>query len=335
MDNLADIGTGTVGYNGILISNGTNDVENNIVYSAEGDFANYCINRTGTTGTLVSNYNDFYPGATNGNVGFWNDAATSTLSDWKTVSGQDANSVSKSVTFASETDLHLSGSSNGDTELRGTTISIVTKDIDGELRSTLYPYMGADEGSVALPVEITTFEANVNNGVVTLKWSTASEKNNQGFEIERKSNNEFIKIGFVKGSGSTTQIQNYNFVDKQVENESYSYRLRQIDFDGTSSYSNVVEVKVASIAKFDLGQNYPNPFNPTTTIQFSLPNESAVTLSVYNVLGQEVAVLIRNQVTEAGSHSVVFNATNFASGTYIYRLQTDNQVLIKKMILAK
>lgn len=86
---------------------------------------------------------------------------------------------------------------------------------------------------------------------------------------------------------------------------------------------------------FYVNQNYPNPFNPSTTISFGLPKESFVDLRVYNVLGQEVAVLISNQIRKAGNQQVKFDGAALASGTYIYRLKTDNQVVTKKMILMK
>lgn len=336
MTNIADIGTGAVAYSGIFINNGTNDLKNNIVYSAETDFVNYCINRTGTTGTVTSNYNNFYPvSATNGNVGFWNDAATPTLANWQTASGQDANSKSKQVFFVSATDLHLTGSSIGDFDLAGTPIVGITTDIDGELRHPNFPYMGADEGPIPLPVELVAFSVSANNGNVTLKWTTASELNNRGFEIERKSAGEFITIGFVSGAGTTTEERSYNFIDANVQPGVYSYRLKQLDFDGTFNYSNVIEIDISLPAVFDLAQNYPNPFNPSTTIEYSVAAPVNVTLTVYTILGEQVAVLIENQFTEAGKHSVKFDASTLASGTYIYRLQAGEFVTSKKMLLTK
>jgi len=87
--------------------------------------------------------------------------------------------------------------------------------------------------------------------------------------------------------------------------------------------------------EFYVNQNYPNPFNPNTIISFGLPKESFVDLRVYNVLGQEVAVLINNQLRQAGNLQVKFDANSLASGTYIYRLKADNQIVTKKMILMK
>lgn len=336
MTNLADIGTGTVTYSGIFVSDGTNDIKNNIVYSAEGDFANYCIYRSGTNGTLASNYNNFYPvSSTNGNVGFWNNAATPTLANWQTASGQDANSKSKQVFFVSTTDLHLTGSSVGDFDLAGTPISGITTDIDGDSRHPLFPYMGADEAPVPLPVELISFSASVDKGSVILRWSTASEINNRGFEVQRNISGDFVTIGFVDGKGTVTEKQNYTFTDVNPGLGVIQYRLKQVDFDGTYSYSGIVEVDISAPLNFELAQNYPNPFNPTTTIRFSVANIVNVSLVVYNTLGEEVMTLVNNQLTEPGVYNVVFDASNLASGTYIYRLTAGDFVMTKKMVLTK
>jgi len=346
MNDLPSIGTGTVSYSGLFFNNGTNDVKNNIVYSAEGDFANYCINRTGTTGTLTSNYNNFYRvNTTNGNVGFWNTAATPTLANWQTASGQDANSKSKQVFFVSTTDLHLTGTSVGDFELAGTPISGITTDIDGQNRHPMFPYMGADEANVPLPVEFVSFVANYSNGKVHLEWVTASELNNSGFDVERNNGSGFEKIGFVQGNGTTNERSNYSFIDENPGFGKIQYRLKQIDFDGTFKYYGIVEVDVNIPTEFSLSQNYPNPFsagggsafggNPTTTIEYSIAKAGIVNLTIYNSLGEEVVRLVDNQFNEVGKYTVKFNANGLASGTYIYRLQTGDVVISKKMNLIK
>lgn len=336
MNNLAEIGTGTVTYSGIFVSDGTNNIKNNIVYSAEGDFSNYCIYRSGTNGTITSNYNNFYPvSSTNGNVGYWNNGATQTLSAWQTASGQDANSKSKQVFFVSVNDLHLTGSSIGDFDLAGTPISGITTDIDGETRHPSFPYMGADEAPVPLPVELVSFAANVVNGKVKLTWATATEINNRGFEIERNSDGVFKSIGFVEGMGTTNDRHSYSFIDDNPGTGVLQYRLKQIDFNGIYSYSNVAEVDLSTLINFDLAQNYPNPFNPSTTIRYSIANPVNVSLIIYNTVGEEVMTLVNNQFTEPGVYNFVFDASNLASGTYIYRLIAGDFVLTKKMILIK
>lgn len=172
-----------------------------------------------------------------------------------------------------------------------------------------------------IPVELTSFSASVSGNTVELKWATASETNNRGFEIQRKSENgEYVNIGFVTGSGTTTEIREYNFVDRELVTGNYNYRLRQVDFDGRSEYSQVIETEVSAPAVFELSQNYPNPFNPSTLINFGLESDSRVKLAVYNTLGQQVAVLV-NGTMQAGSHSAEFNAASLPSGIYIAQIE--------------
>lgn len=185
-----------------------------------------------------------------------------------------------------------------------------------------------------IPVELTSFTAAATGNNVQLNWSTASEINNQGFDIQRKTyNSEFESVGFVGGAGTTTETRNYSFTD-EVSNGTYTYRLKQMDFDGTFEYSNEIEVDVNIPAVYALEQNYPNPFNPSTTINFSLANEGFVKLAVYNTLGQEVMTLV-NEVKESGAHSVTFDASLLTSGAYFYKLETAQFSQTKKMLLTK
>ncbi|QQS36697.1 MAG: T9SS type A sorting domain-containing protein [Ignavibacteriales bacterium] len=190
-------------------------------------------------------------------------------------------------------------------------------------------------GTYVTPVELTSFSASANDDVVMLSWSTATETNNNGFEVERKSiDNEFQKVGFVEGYGTTTQAKLYSFVDSKVPAGRYSYRLKQIDFDGTYEYSPEVEVKVKVPYVYSLEQNYPNPFNPTTKISYSIPEEGFVTLAIYNLLGEKVATLI-NETQKAGRYDVKFQPENLSSGMYVYRLETKNFTASKKFVLMK
>ncbi|MBZ0198549.1 MAG: choice-of-anchor J domain-containing protein, partial [Ignavibacteriaceae bacterium] len=174
--------------------------------------------------------------------------------------------------------------------------------------------------SPLVPVELTSFTANVKENAVVLNWATATETNNSGFAIERKQDGQFVQVGFIKGSGTSTEVRNYSFNDANVETGNYTYRLKQIDLDGSFVYSNQVEVNIATPTVFSLNQNYPNPFNPSTKINFSLAVDSRVTLSVFNILGQKVATLLSSTMS-AGLHNVAFDAVNFNNGVYIYKLE--------------
>lgn len=189
--------------------------------------------------------------------------------------------------------------------------------------------------SDVIPVELTSFSADANNNNVILKWSTATELNNSGFEIQRSAEgNEFASIGFVPGHGTTTEAKNYSFTDANLSTGTYSYRLKQVDYNGTYSYSEVVTVDVTAPAKFELAQNYPNPFNPATSIKFTLPQSSDVTLKIYNALGQEVKTIV-NRFMESGSHTINFDASDLNSGIYFYKLDAGQFSEVKKMTLIK
>ena len=204
-----------------------------------------------------------------------------------------------------------------------------------------------------LPVELTSFNATAEGNNVNLDWSTATESNNKGFEVEREadspqsevlpkadmqppvSNSDWEKIGFVDGHGTTMQENNYSFVDKKLESGNYSYKLVQIDFDGTRHESKTVNADIGILPdKYSLSQNYPNPFNPSTKLSYVIGHSSLVNLKVYDVLGREVTTLV-NEIKQPGKYTTTFDASKLSSGIYYYRLQSDNQVLVRKMILIK
>ncbi len=196
--------------------------------------------------------------------------------------------------------------------------------------------LGQYEGN--LPVELTSFAGRVTGNCVILDWVTATEINNYGFEVERKvnsaNNNNWMNIGFIVGNGNSSSYKYYSFEDNNLQSGKYIYRLKQIDNDGTFEYSGSVEFEICSPDQFALYQNSPNPFNPSTVISYELPISGFVSLTVYDMLGKEVATLV-NENVDAGKHSVNFDASNFSSGMYIYTLQSDDFVQNKKMILLK
>ena len=185
-----------------------------------------------------------------------------------------------------------------------------------------------------VPVELSSFTFNVKDNNVVLNWRTATETNNNGFEVQRKTADEWQTIGFVKGSGTTTQPQTYSYTDENLAAGTYVYRLNQVDFDGSSYASSELSIVINQAANFALDQNYPNPFNPTTQIAYSVGERTNVNLVVYDLLGREVATLV-NEVKEPGSYKVNFNASNLPSGVYTYRIQSGSFVQTKKMMLMK
>ena len=192
--------------------------------------------------------------------------------------------------------------------------------------------------SAFIPVELISFKGDYLNGKVQLIWETASELNNVGFDIERNSKDGFEKIGFVRGNGTTTEKATFSFMDENPGYGKIQYRLKQIDFDGAFSYSNEIDVDIATLKEFALYQNYPNPFNPVTTIKFHIPNQNSasqdVSLKIYDILGNELATLV-NEIKEPGIYEIKWDATRFASGIYFYTLRAGEFISTKKLTVIK
>lgn len=183
-----------------------------------------------------------------------------------------------------------------------------------------------------VPVELFSFSVTEEVNGVLLQWSTATELNNAGFEIERNG----IITGFVKGKGTTSEVSNYSFRDERIGSGELDYNLYQIDYDGTRT-KIASEIITVSPTEFVLHQNYPNPFNPSTIIRYNLPESGNVSLKMFNPLGEEVAILINSEWKEAGSYNYQFSVTDniLTSGVYFYRLQFNGLTDTKKMVLIR
>jgi hypothetical protein len=189
--------------------------------------------------------------------------------------------------------------------------------------------------ATALPVEMVSFTASQDGENIVLNWSTASELNNLGFEVQRKFGaTDFVTTGFVSGKGTTTEQQYYSYKEKGLNNGKYFYRLKQVDYNGNYEYSDDVEIEWRAFNSYLLEQNYPNPFNPITTIGFGLQYKSNVKITILNSIGEEIAVLL-NEEREPGFHEVEFNAVTLPSGIYFYQLIAGNYIETRKMILLK
>ena len=188
-----------------------------------------------------------------------------------------------------------------------------------------------------IPVELVAFNAHSSSNGTELNWITASELNNNGFEIQRSIDNQnFVTVGFVSGQGTTTEKHYYSFVDfiNITNTATLYYRLKQVDFDGSYTYSHIVSVETLSPIEFALEQNYPNPFNPATTIKYSISKDQLVDLKIYDVMGNEIVTLV-SEIKSSGNYEVIFDASNLPSGAYFYTLVTEDFVSTKKMMLLK
>jgi len=194
---------------------------------------------------------------------------------------------------------------------------------------------------IFVPVELTSFTAQYIGNTTQLNWTTATELNNLGFEVQRSTYaNDFVTIGFVPGNGTTTEAQNYSYIDKTtLPNTNYAYRLKQMDFSGTYTYSEVINLGESLSLNFELAQNYPNPFNPSTTVSIGLPVKSDISLDVYNIVGEKVLTLYNGEL-EAGNYNYTVDASSLTSGIYIYVLNAigengNHSTSSRKMTLLK
>ena len=187
-----------------------------------------------------------------------------------------------------------------------------------------------------IPVELSNFDAIVNKDFVTLNWTTITELNNYGFEIFKSFDvTSWQKIGFISGYSTSTEKHFYSFIDYQNNETNSYYKLKQIDHNGSYTFSEIIEVqKQTTPSDFVLYQNYPNPFNPTTKISWQSSGDSWQTLRIYDMLGNEVAILV-DEYRQAGNYEINFNAIELTSGIYFYRLETSDLIQTKKMLLLK
>ncbi len=186
-----------------------------------------------------------------------------------------------------------------------------------------------------VPVEFASFTANVSGTDVLLNWITATETNNAGFYVERKiKDGNWETLGFINGTGTSAELNHYTFIDKNIPYGSYSYRLKQTDYNGTYEYSSEISAEVTAVTSFNLFQNYPNPFNPGTAIRYSIPSDEFVVLKVFDILGSEVSTLV-NQKQSKGDHTINFDASKLNSGVYFYSITAGSWNKTMKMLLTK
>lgn len=183
------------------------------------------------------------------------------------------------------------------------------------------------------PVTLTDLSASANGSNVKLNWATASESNNKGFGVYRSNDGvKWAPIGFVAGAGSSSLKQSYSYNDGNLADGKYFYRLRQEDFDGKSVFSNIVSVKVSRTSTFTLAQNYPNPASFSTMINYSVPSNARVRITLYDATGRLVKV-VEDAQRKAGNYSVMVDASRMKSGLYYYKIEADGQTMTKKMAI--
>lgn len=300
-----------------------NDVETNADLSTLSDMAGILVN--GTDGEPVNL--KFYFNADGANSA-WGITGTSDIEGYRET-GTETDAF-ESITANAAVD-----NANFDLNFDGATEDTYVVDLSNDQWSKRFVTAGAS--GQAVPVELTTFDGVADDTGVTLRWETASETNNAGFDIERKTDDgPFERIGYVEGHGTTTEPQSYRFTDTDLPATSgpLTYRLKQVDLDGSFEYSPEVELSVNAPDRFTLQAPYPNPFTQTASVRYALPRASNVRLSVYNVLGQRVATLVDGEQS-AGRKTVTFDPEDLSSGVYFIRMQADDFTATQRVIFTR
>ena len=219
----------------------------------------------------------------------------------------------------------------GDIDLN---VNPVTIKVEKPMRVT------ANFGSI-FPVELSCWEAQwKTENSVRLHWQTKSETDNFGFYIERRiKSSKFKSIGFVKGHGTSGEVNNYYFEDKKLVQGKYFYQLKEVEVNGNIRYSNELMVYIGVSRNYELLQNYPNPFKSTTSITFNLLKTNRVNLQIYNMLGQEVYSFPTEDLMK-GMHNYTWDGrTNSGEkvpgGIYILKLHTGNYLATRRIVLIK
>jgi len=306
---------GDIQFNDIVIDDGVNprfDNNNNVNINISGNYTNNNPNLRVTKATFTFN-------------------------------GTNDQTIFTASTYGKSTfgNLVIDKSSGSATMLTDLEVEDTFTELNGTLDLNGYTLIVA---GIPVPVELTSFTAKKFKNGVMLNWSTATEVNNYGFSVERKSSfasqnksgDSFYKwetLGFIEGHGNSNSPKDYSFYDNSPPKGKALYRLKQIDTDGAFEYSDEIELTLQS-DKIELYQNYPNPFNPSTVVSFTLPEMSHVKLTVYNAIGQEVAELV-NRKMSAGYHGIIFDAYYLSTGLYFYKLETKNYSKIMKMVLLR
>lgn len=319
------------------IGAGTDSLLNNMFINtrtnATTGATHYAISLSSTT-TLTINRNLYNAGAV---LGQFSTVDQTTLADWRTATSQDLQSVNTTVNFVSNTDLHLTGTSLGNTTLAGVPIAGLTTDFDGQTRHIGFPYMGADESlTFPLPVVLMHFGARkIDEDNVSLTWATATEKNSSHFDIERSvDGKEFESLSTIDAAGNSNTVRAYTYDDETSplkSNNLMYYRLKILDRDGVFEYSKVVSVSRNQEKSDDYLTVYPNPFNSDVTIILESTSETEMNVEVKDLTGKLMGVF--NQQTKAGKNTIeVQNFNNLPSGFYFMTVKLGNGSQTIKLI---
>lgn len=320
-----------------------NQKNNLVLVTRQGTANNYMIGyyNGSTAGTVNVDYNNYY--ATDAVAG-WGAGYDGTvfrptaagLTAYQTeVVPQEANTKFSAFTYLSGNDLHLSAASAGDVNLLGTPITGINADFDGDARNATTPTMGADEGTAAMPVELMVFEGERKEGRNLLRWTTASEANNIGFDLQRSADGKlYTTLAFVATkaeNGSSTTMLNYNFTDDKAPAGNNYYRLVQKDKDGKTTISKEILIKGEIIKTFDVVNLYPNPASNMIRVKLHAVNSGNAQLFVTDMMAK--TMMQQTLAVTSGENNFEVQISSLPAGVYILKLvAADGTSISRKLI---
>jgi hypothetical protein len=329
-------GTSTISAAFRRTANASTTIRNNIFTNTRSTgTGNYAIANTSTTPATgwKANFNDLYT-SNAAQLGLWNATATN-FSTWLSTSLYDTSSINMQAVFTSTNDLHLTGITLGDFNFAGSPIAGITVDFDNETRSTLFPYMGADENvaNTLLPVDLIKFTAKQSKEDVILNWITASENNSSHFIMERSIDGKtFTNIGKIKTQGNSSNSYVYGFTDyiAFAKSPTLYYRLKMVDNDGRFSYSTIVSLTKNNADELSKVTVYPNPFADKLALSFETTTATNAIVEISDISGK--ILFTKSYTTHNGLNTISIESTILDAGVYFISLQTTNQKQVIKSI---
>ncbi|NBC87341.1 MAG: S8 family serine peptidase [Bacteroidetes bacterium] len=195
--------------------------------------------------------------------------------------------------------------------------------------------------TTSLPVELAVFDGRPVDDAVELTWTTTAETNNDGFYVERRPGNAsasaaWTTLGFVQGAGTTTESQRYRFTDANLPfgHSEMSYRLRQVDVDGTPTYSTSRTIRLTAPGEVTLHAPFPNPAQRDATLRYELPEDGPVRIQLFDVLGRRVLTVLDATETR-GEKSVTLSTDRLAPGLYFVRLEAGDTIRTQRMSVVR
>lgn len=320
------------------------DIRNNIITNTSVNTSSSSAKSYGFASQAAStaftqlNYNDYYVGGSQGVLANFGGVDQTSLSALQTATGKDVKSVNRAVNFTSTADLHLTGSSVGDTLLKAAPLTAVTVDFDGQTRSATWVYMGADEvPSSPLPVNLLTFTARAFNENANLRWSTASERNLAYFAIERSADEQnFTEIGRAPASNSN-RVASYSYDDVNAKPYAASgilyYRLRMADADGRTTYSQAARVDFNAALRNTFAFT-PNPFVDVVTVTAFMKEKGEASVVVTDMNGRPV-VTKKVQLDKGDSYMQLPETAALSQGFYIITIEAAGETTTSKLLKIK